>query len=110
MRRFDVRKRLEGETLVVFEQSLHMLHREAWPKTDLKSPKADSLLRRKLVDGILDIELHKYLRLYAASDDFTTMESKARHFVDANELPRTAKKTAIRTTSTSVNYQLLLME
>ena len=35
MRRFDVRKQLEGETLAVFEQSLRMLHREAWPKTDI---------------------------------------------------------------------------
>jgi len=45
MRRFDVRRQLEGETLAVFEQSLRMLHREAWPKIDLKSPEADSLLR-----------------------------------------------------------------
>jgi len=36
MRRFDVRKQLEGEILAVFEQSLRMLHREAWPKTDIK--------------------------------------------------------------------------
>ena len=58
-RRFDVRKQLEGETLAVFEQSLRMLHREAWPKTDIKSPDANSLLRRKFVDGILDLELQK---------------------------------------------------
>jgi len=57
MRRFNVRKQLKGETLAVFEQSLRMLHREAWPKTDIKSPEADSLLRRKFVDGILDLEL-----------------------------------------------------
>jgi len=44
MCRFDVTKQLEGETLVVFEQSLRMLHREAWPKTDIKKPEADSLL------------------------------------------------------------------
>jgi len=64
MRRFDVGKQLEGETLAVFEQSLRILHREAWPKTDIKSPEADSLLRRKFVDGILDLELQKYLRLH----------------------------------------------
>jgi len=29
MRRFDVRKQLEGDTLAVLEQSLRMLHREA---------------------------------------------------------------------------------
>jgi len=45
MRRFDVRKQLQGETLAVFKQSLRMFHREAWPKTDIKSPEADSLIR-----------------------------------------------------------------
>jgi len=34
-----------------------MLHREAWPKMDIKSPEAASFLRRKFVDGILDLEL-----------------------------------------------------
>ena len=92
--------------MAVFEQSLRMLHREAWPKTDLKSPEADSLLCRKFVDGILDIELLEYLRLHAAGD-FTTTVSKARHFVDANELSRTANKPAIRTTS-SVNCQAIV--
>ena len=41
-------------------------------------PEADSLLRRKFVDGILDIELQRYLRLHATSDDFATTVSKAR--------------------------------
>jgi len=107
MRRFDVRKQLEGETLAVFEQSLRMLHREAWPKMDIKSPEADSFLRRKFVDGILDLELQKY-RLHATSDDFATTVSKARQFVDANELSRTTKKSALRTTSPSVNYQIII--
>jgi len=55
MRRFDVRRQQDGETLTLFEQNLRILHREAWPKTDIKSPEADSLLRRKFVDGIADI-------------------------------------------------------
>ena len=108
MRRFDVRRQLEGETLAVFEQSLRMLHREAWPKVDIKSPEADSLLRRKFVDGIQDLDLQKYLRLHAATDDFATTLSKARHFMDASELARVAKKLAIRATSTSVNYQTIV--
>jgi len=108
MRRFDVRKQLEGETLAVFEQSLRMLHREAWPKTDIKSPEADSLFSRKFVDGILDLELQRYLRLHATSDDFATTVSKARQFVDANELSHTTKKSALRTTSPSVNYQSIV--
>jgi len=108
MLRFDVRKQLEGETLVVFDQSIRMLHREAWLKTEIKSPEADSLLRRKFIDGILDIELQKYLRLQTTSDDFATTVSKARQFVDANELSRTTKKPALRTTSPSVNYQAII--
>ena len=108
MRRFDVRRQLEGETLAVFEQSLRMLHREAWPKVDIKSPEADSLLRRKFVDGIQDLDLQKYLRFHAATDDFATTLSKARHFMDASELARIAKKLAIRATSTSVNYQTIV--
>jgi len=107
-RRFDVRRQLKKETLAVFEQSLWMLHRETWPKTDLKLPEADSLLRRKFVDGIQDLDLQKYLRLHAATDDFATTVSKARHFVDASELARTAKKPAIRTTSPSLNYQTIV--
>jgi len=108
MRRFDVRKQLEGETLAVFEQSLLMLHREAWPKTDIKSPEADSLLRRKFVDGILDMELQRHLRVHAAKDDFATTVSKARQFLDASELTRTVKKPAILAASPSVNYQSIV--
>ena len=86
---------------------MRILHREAWPKVDIKSPDADSLLRRKFVDGIADIELQKYLRLHAATDDFAKTVSKARQFVDANELSRTAKKPAIRS-SPNVNYQTIV--
>jgi len=79
MHRFDFRKQLEEEILAVIEQSLRMLHREAWPKTNIKSPEADSLLQRKFIDGILDLELQRYLRLHATSDDFATTMSKVRH-------------------------------
>ena len=43
MRRFDVRRQQDGETLTLFEQNLRILHREAWPKVDIKSPEADLL-------------------------------------------------------------------
>jgi len=59
------------------------------------------------VYGIADIELQKYLRLHAANDDFATTVSKARQFVDANELSRTAKKPATRS-SPNVNYQTIV--
>ena len=53
MRHFDVRKQLDGESLAVFEQGLRTLLGEAWPGVDLKSPDADSRLRRKFVDGLI---------------------------------------------------------
>jgi len=108
MRHFDVRKQQEGETLAVFEQSLRMLHRDAWPKTDIKSPEADSLLCRKFVDGTLDLKLQKYVRLHAASDGFAATVSKARQFVDDNELSRTTKKSALCTMTPNVNYQTII--
>ena len=108
MRRFDVRKQQDGESLAVFEQSLRILFREAWPKTDVKSSDADSLLRRRFVDKVADLELQKYLRIHAASDDFASTVSKARHFVDASELSRTLKKPAIRGESPSVNFQAII--
>lgn len=93
----------------MFEQSLRVLFREAWPKTDIKSSDADSLLRfRRFVDGVSDLELQKYLRIHAASDDFAGTVSKARHFVDASELSRVPKKPALRGTSPSVNYQAII--
>jgi len=108
MRRFDARKQQDGESLAVFEQSLRILYREAWPKTDIKSSDADSLLRRRFVDGAADLEQQKYLRIHAASVDFATIVSKARHFVDASELSRMPKKPAIRGASPSVNFQAII--
>ena len=92
MRHFDVRKQLNGESLAVFEQGLRTLHGEAWPGVDLKSPDADSRLRRKFVDGLMDGQIQTYLRLHATSDDFPTTVAKARQYEDADKLYRTAKK------------------
>ena len=108
MRRFDNRRQLENEALAVYEQNLRTLHREAWPATDLKSPEADSLLRRKFTDGVSDPELQKYLRLHAIGDDFAKTVLKAKHFIEANELSRAPKKPAMRTTTPSVNYQAIV--
>ena len=101
MRHFDVRKQLNGESLAVFEQGLRTLHGEAWPGVDLKSPDADSRLRRKFVDGLMDGQIQTYLRLHATSYDFPTTVAKARQYEDADKLYRTAKKPAIRTASVS---------
>lgn len=52
-------------------------------------------------------EIQKYLRLHVVSGDFATTVTKARHFMDASELSRTAKKPTIRATSPSVSYQAI---
>ena len=80
------------------------MYREAWPKTDIGSPEADSLLRIKFIDGVLGVDLQKYLRLHAASDDFAATVSKARHFVDASEVSWVPRKPALWATSPIVNY------
>jgi len=108
MRRFDVRRQLQGETLAVFEQSLCMLYREAWPKTDPSRPRQTHCCVGSLLMVYKIWIFKKYLRLHAATDDFATTVSEARHFMDASELARTAKKPAIRATSTSVNYQTIV--
>ena len=105
MRHFDVRKQLDGESVAVFEQGLRTLHGEAWPGVDFKSPDADSRLRRKFVDGLMDGQIQTYLRLHATSGDFPTTVAKARQYEDADKLCRTAKKPAIRTASVS-DYSL----
>ena len=104
MRHFDVRKQLDGETLAVFEHGLRTLHGEAWTGVDLKSPDADSRLRRKFVDGLMDGQIQTYLRLHATSDDFPTTVAKTRQYEDVDKLCRTAKMPAIRTASVS-DYQ-----
>ena len=78
-----------------------MLHREAWPKTDIKSPEADSLFCRKFVDGILDIELQKYLHLHATSDDFDTTVSKASCRVLRRSQPSVQRRPASTTSPSS---------
>ena len=76
MRRFDVRKQLDGRrSLSSSRVYACCTGRPGRRRTSIKSPEADSLLRRKFLDGILDIDLQKYLRLHATSDDFATTVS-----------------------------------
>ena len=66
MRRFDVRRQLQGETLAVFEQSLCMLYREAWPKTDPSRPRQTHCCVGSLLMVYKIWIFKKYLRLHAA--------------------------------------------
>jgi len=99
MRLFDVAKQAEHESLALFEQNLRTLYREAWPGSDMKSKDADSVLQRRFVGGILDGGLQQYLRLHARTDDFSTTVTKARQYVEAQNLAKVTKKPAIRLAS-----------
>jgi len=99
MRLFDVAKQAEHESLAQFEQNLRTLYREAWPGSDTKSKDADSVLQRRFVGGILDAGLQQYLRLHARTDDFSTTVTKARQYVEAQNLAKVTKKPAIRMAS-----------
>jgi len=87
----------------MFEQALRSLFREAWPKTDIKSPDADSNLQRHFVNNLRDSALQNYLRLHARTDTFGQTVEKARIFVEASELTVTPSKSkpAVRFAETS---------
>ena len=65
----------------------------------MKSKDADSVLQRRFVGGILDGGLQQYLRLHARTDDFSTTVTKARQYVEAQNLAKVTKKPAIRMAS-----------
>ena len=101
MRLFDVAKQAEHESLALFEQNLRTLYRKAWPGSDMKSKDADSVLQRRFLGGILDAGLQQYLRLHARTDDFSTTVTKARQYVEAQNLAKITMKPAIRIASSA---------
>ena len=76
-RLFDTRKQQENESVAMFEQALRSLFREAWPKTDIKSPDADSNLQRHFVNNLRDSALQNHLRLHARTDTFGPLKRPA---------------------------------
>ena len=68
MRRFDLRKQGDSETLVEFEQALRTLYREAWPDSDTRQ--RDQALKRRFEDGLISVEMTQYLRLHTLDDTF----------------------------------------
>ena len=84
MRRFDLRKQGDSETLVEFEQALRTLYREAWPDSDSKQ--RDQALKRRFEEGLISVEMTQYLRLHTLEDNFQETVQKARRFAAATEV------------------------
>ena len=70
MRRFDNRRQQDTESVQEFEQSLRVLHRDAWPTAT--PVQRDSALKRKFEDGLASLDMSQFLRLHARNDDFPT--------------------------------------
>ena len=71
MRRFDNRRQQDTESVQEFEQSLRVLHRDAWPTAT--PVQRDSTLKRKFEDGLASLDMSQFLRLHARNDDFPTV-------------------------------------
>ena len=80
MRRFDNRRQQDTESVQEFEQSLRVLHRDAWPTAT--PVQRDSALKRKFEDGLASLDMSQFLRLHARNDDFPTTVLKARQYAD----------------------------
>ena len=89
MRRFDNRRQQDSETVQEFEQSLRVLHRDAWPTAT--AAQRDSALKRRFEDGLTNPEMTQFLRLHARNDDFPNTVLKARQFADASDTGRHRK-------------------
>jgi len=76
MRRFDNRRQQDSESVQEFEQSLRVLHRDAWPTAT--GAQRDSALKRRFEDGLTNLEMAQFLRLHARNDDFPNTVLKAR--------------------------------
>ena len=94
MRRFDLRKQSDSETIAEFEQGLRTLYREAWPSAPAEQ--RDSALKRRFEDGVNSAEMSQYLRLHSRDDNFKTTVEKARRFAAATDAkPKKSVRLAI---------------
>ena len=89
MRRFDVRRQMDGESIPEFEAALRVLYREEWPHAS--AVQRDSTLKRRFEEGVLNLKLREYLRLHAPDDDFAASVLRARYFVETREITRPKK-------------------
>ena len=89
MRRFDLRRQMDGESIPEFEAALRILYREAWPHASAEQ--RDASLKRRFEDGVLNPELHEYLTLHTRDADFATTVLRARYFVETREITRPKK-------------------
>ena len=68
MRRFDVCRQMDNESIPEFEAALRVLYREAWPHASAEQ--RDSSLKRRFEEGVVNPKLREYLSLHARDDDF----------------------------------------
>ena len=93
MRKFDSRRRLDGESIAEYEQALRTLYREAWHKAD--GVTRDAALKRKFEEGLGSGEMLQFLRLHARQDDFSQTVAKARRFAETQEAVKPKKAVRI---------------
>jgi len=70
MRKFEIRRQSDSESLVQFEQALRILHKEAWPSATASERDAPAPLKRRFEDGVASTELSQYLCLHHCDLNF----------------------------------------
>jgi len=86
---FEMRKQLEHESVVEYEQALRTLYTYGWPKASAEQK--DQALKVRFENGLLLPEMTQYLRLHARDDSFSETVQKARRFAATLEQPKTKK-------------------
>jgi len=84
MRRFDLRKQGDSETLVELEQALRTLYHEAWPESD--STQRNQTLKSRFKECLISVEMTQYLRLHTLDDNFEETVQKGRRLAAATEV------------------------
>ena len=69
VRRFDMHRQQETESVVKFGQALRVLHRVAFPT--MTAVECDAMLKRRFEDDFYSPEMIQFIRLHAVHDSFT---------------------------------------
>jgi len=90
MRKFEIRRQSDSESLVEFEQALRILHKEAWPSAT--ASERDAPLKRRFEDGVASTELLQYLCLHHRDLNFAQTVEKARIFHATTDTSKSKSK------------------
>jgi len=84
MRKFEVRRQSDTESLVEFEQGLRSLFKLAWltALTEMR----DATLKRRFEDGVSSAELSQYLRIHHRDLTFEQTVEKSRIYHSTMEV------------------------